>query len=80
MSQSVVIRAAAIKAVSAFEWRASPGALSQDKDLTRKPHGIRKNMPVPSLPGSLRFCRDSINTETISAEGKTARINRGNKP
>ena len=80
MSQSVVTRAAAIKSVSAFECRTSPGALSQDKDLRRKPHGIRKNMPVPSLPGSLRFCRDSINTETLSAEGKTARINRGNKP
>ena len=80
MSQSVVTRAAAIKAVSAFEWRTSPGVLSQDKDLKRKPHGIRKNMPVSSLPGSLRFCRDSINTETLSAEGKTARINRGNKP
>jgi len=80
MSKSVLTLAASIKAVSVFAWRASPGELSQDKDLRRKPHGIRKNIPVPSLPGSLRFCRDSTNTETISAEGKTARINRGNKP
>lgn len=80
MSKSVVTLGSEVKIFSPFEWRKAPVTLSTDKELTRKLHGVRKNIPVPALPGSLRFSQDSINTETISAQGKTARINRGNKP
>ncbi len=63
--------------MNAFSYRGQASSFSKSVEWSAAKKCASIALAKKSLASTKRY---SINTETVSAAGKTARINRGNKP